>query len=455
MVHDVIHERYARPGPAHYRERNGLTEQKLAALAPDDPAAFPLHDDLAVGLERLGRSDEAIAVMRDKLARQQKLGHTGTDLYTSYANLGTFLIHASYPKAVADADARERFREGVDLVKKAVVVNPAAHYGRERWQAAVAEFLLAAMADPALLRTYDCLGNRFSVDAGSILHPANWNSGYGRATSVDFGRGYAVHDVPAFFQPDVRTDDLARWEELKAIRQHIAKVGAEDGWDAVPVPSHRERVPFDEPVLGIVGMWRQGGGANPHFALALGETMLRVGQRHIAWSAFERASRLADRYWPDPAVQQSLRDHCRRRQADIEQTLLHAVAWDERQAWQNVGPPVSAEEVADLRARFDAELAFGEGYQRAYQEYEAAKLAAGVPLNDPKFFDEFHAGREPIASPVGPEEWFVWVPRSKISEYAAGRRWAWGVFGAGLAALLTAGIVRRRDGRRAVSAGDW
>ena len=49
--------------------------------------------------------------------------------------------------------------------------------------------------------------------------------------------------------------------------------------------SHRKPVPFDEPALGIIGMWRQGGGANPHFALALGETMLRVGQRYIAWCA--------------------------------------------------------------------------------------------------------------------------------------------------------------------------
>jgi hypothetical protein len=43
-----------------------------------------------------------------------------------------------------------------------------------------------------------------------------------------------------------------------------------------------------------------------------------VGQRHIAWAAFERAHRLADRYWPDPRLQTFLREHCRKRQAELQ-----------------------------------------------------------------------------------------------------------------------------------------
>lgn len=453
MVQDVIHERFPKHGPAHYRERNRLTRQKLAALPPVDAAAFPLADDLAAGLERLGRPDEAVAVMRDKLARQQAKGLTGRDLYTSYANLGTFLIHANAPSALSgDPAARGRFREGVELVRKSVEVNPEAHFGRERWQAAVAEFLLAATDRPDLLRTFDCLGNRLDLGIEEILNrEANWtDTGYGRATSAEFRRGRAVREVPGFFEPATDPADPARWAELSPVRRHVTKVGAEHGWDAVPVPSHRKPVPFDEPVLGIIGMWRQGGGANPHFALALGEVMLRVGQRHVAWAAYERARRLADRYWPDPPLREFLREHCRKRQADIERTLTHVPPAEARRpAWQNVGPPLSAEEVAGLRPRFEAELAFGEGYQRAYQEYEEERLAAGAPLDDPHFFDAFHAGREPIASPVGPEEWFVWVPRSRISEYAAGRRWTWGVFGAGLAAVLAGGLMRWRAGRAA------
>ncbi len=173
-------------------------------------------------------------------------------------------------------------------------------------------------------------------------------------------------------------------------------------------------------------MWRQGGGANPHFALCLGETMLRVGQRYLAWSAFERASRLADRFWPDAGLQQFLRDHCRRRQEMIENQL----------------PP---EEVAELRPRFDAELEYGQRYQREYQQYEAEQIAQGRPIEDEHFYDAFHAGREPIASPVGPEDELRVV--SEISEIeralTPGPRAGYAVFGAGLTAFAVAFSFRR------------
>jgi hypothetical protein len=449
MVHDVIHERFPKHGPAHYRERNRLTRERLATLPPDDPATFPLADDLAAGLERLGQPDEAVVVMRDKLKRQQAKGLSGRDLYTSYANLGTFQTHASFPKAVTgDAAAKERSREGVELVKKSVEVNPEAHFGRERWQAAIAEFLLAATADPSLLRTFDCLGNRLDLNSFEILNRdvTAYGTDYGWATDRSFAMASADSSPPAYFEPGTDPADPARWAELSPVRGYITAVGAEKGWDAVAVPSHRNRVQFDEPVLGIIGMWRQGGGASPHFALALGEVMLRVGQRHIAWSAFERAYRLANRYWPDPALQAFLRDHCRKRQSEIEESL-HTPPRNPRQ-WvsQDAQPLLSSEEVAELRPRFEAELAHGEGYQRAYQEYEEKRIATGASISDEHFFDAFHAGREPIASPVGPEEQFVWVPRQKMRAYAAERRWAWGMFGAGLAALLTAVLLRWRPG---------
>jgi hypothetical protein len=435
MAHDVIHERFAKHGPAHYRERDRLTREKLATLDPDDPAGFPLRDDLAAGLERLGKSAEAVDVMRDKLARQRKRGIAGRDLYTSFANLGTFLIHANLPKAMAgDAEARDRFREGIGLIRQSVEVNPEAHFGRERWQAAIAEFLLASMDDPTLLGKFDCLGNRLDAGIEALLdREGNWTmTGHGRPYDADFAQWDALDEVPEFFRPGISLDDQAIWPEVNKIRRHITKVGAEEG---EAVPSHTTPVPFDEPMLGIIGMWRQGGGANPHFCLAIGETMLRVGQRYIAWAAFERAGRMADRFWPDEAIRQTLRDQCRKRQAQIEQTLTFHPAEISRQTpWQQVSPPPDPEAVANLRSEFDRELALGEGYQKAYQKYEEERIAAGVPITDEHFFDEFLAARDPIASPTGPEEWFVGVPRPKMDAYLATRRRAWGILGAGLAA---------------------
>src|SRR4051812_13988314 len=49
MVHDVIHERYPRHGPAFYQKRERLAREKLPVLPRDSEAAFALTDDIAVG----------------------------------------------------------------------------------------------------------------------------------------------------------------------------------------------------------------------------------------------------------------------------------------------------------------------------------------------------------------------------------------------------------------------
>lgn len=452
MAHDVIHERFAKHGPAYYRERDRLARAKLTTLAADDPDRLALADDLGAGLERLGRSAEAVAVLREKLEAQQRRGLSGRDLYTSYANLGTFLIHDSLPRARAgDPAARDRFREGIAFVRKSVEVNPGAHFGRERWQVAIAEYLLAALDDPKLLTTYDCLGNRLDLGIEAALNrEGNWiSTGYGRPVDAAFSKEEAEAEVPAFFRPGAALDDPSLWPVLSPIRRHITKVGAEEGWDVVPVPSHRTPVPFDEPALGMIGMWRQGGGANPYFALALGETMLRAGQRFIAWAAYERAARLADRYGSDPAMPRFLREHCRKRQAEIESTLTFTAGRTRGPIpWQQVSPPRASDTAANLRSRFDAELAFGEDYQRRYQQFEESKIAAGASIFDDHFFDDFPPGRPPIVSRSGSEEWFVGVPKSRRSDYQAERPRGWAVFGAGLAAMGTALSLRLRSGLR-------
>ena len=241
----------------------------------------------------------------------------------------------------------------------------------------------------------------------------NWTAtGYGRPYDPAFSQGKVDDQVPGFFTPGVVLDEPSRWPDLSPIRTHITKIGAESGWENVAVPSHRSPAPFDEPVLGMIGMWRQGGGANPHFALALGETMLRVGQRYIAWAAYERTFRLADRYSTVSMAQTFLREHCRKRQTEIERTL--------------VSEPRT---LAGLRPRFDAELAYGEGFRRDYQNFEAAMIAAGASITDEHFFDDFPRRGESMASRSGPEEQFSRVPHATIGEYARASGRAWGIFG--------------------------
>jgi hypothetical protein len=153
--------------------------------------------------------------------------------------------------------------------------------------------------------------------------------------------------------------------------------------------------------------------------------MLRVGQRYIAWCAFERAAGLAGRVWPAPEIQRQFVEHCRRRQQVIEHQL----------------PP---EDVKELRPSFEAELAHGQRYQKDYQEYEAERIRAGAPLDDEHFYDDFHAAHGPIASPVGEEEKFVAVNEPVMLFFNG----PVAVFAAGVGACLGAGLVRLSGWRR-------
>jgi hypothetical protein len=392
MVHDVIHERYPRHGPPYYAERNRLVRKALdrvpepggesKGLAP----YFALLDDLGVGLEFVGERDEAARVLRDKLRRQELLGQRGRELYTTYANLGTVLIHSSFPRAQAgDAKARETLREGLAYIHKSIEVNPEAHFGREIWQAAVVEYLLACLDNPALLSQYDLVGDRLDKDIDPrqkrcLSNPPDWDED----AELMWGKLGMNRDAAEYLQGNREHTHFSP----KELRGYITRVGAEEGWSKAVKNSQPEPVPFDEPALGIVGMWRLGGGANPHFSLALSEIMLRVGQRRIAWCGYERTVLLANRYWPDAEIQRKLTEHCRRRQALIEGQLSPA-------------------EAAKLRPRFEAELASGQRYQRSYQEYEAKQIAAGVSIEGEHFYDAFHADHKPIASPTGPADQFL------------------------------------------------
>src|SRR5262249_5424798 len=82
--------------------------------------------------------------------------------------------------------------------------------------------------------------------------------------------------------------------------------------------------------------------------------------------------------------------------------------------------------------------------RRLHQRQRIAEARAGVPMTDEHFFDAFHAGREPIASTPGPEEWLAVVPDQESMECAIRRGLACGTLGAGLAAMVMALLSRWR-----------
>jgi hypothetical protein len=267
----------------------------------------------------------------------------------------------------------------------------------------IIEYMMALLDKPQRLLKYDMIGNRLD----EVIDPTSR-----RASDKSWG---------AFPFKGAHGEKLS--DDTRALfRSFIAKVGAEEGWTTAVNSKHRDPVKFDEPTLGIVGMWRLGGGAHPHFALALGETMLRVGQRYIAWCAYERAAQLAGIVWPDEQLQQQFAVHCRGRQAVIEEQL-------------------PAEERERLRPAFDADLDRGQRYQQAYQRYEEQRIAEGASLDDPHFYDAFHATHEAIASPVGSEDQFV-VEEKWLNPFTGDRVPPMLLF-AGLFALAAGCVLRK------------
>lgn len=411
MVHDVIHERYPRHSPAWYEARNHLSRQQIAesqeqhGAATSEPERLAAMDDLSVALDHLGQTEDAIAVQRRKLTLVEQ--HPELDPYTTYANLGTHLIHHYVPQLLSgDDEARAGVEEGLAFIRQAVEVNPGAHFGRERWQMLAVEYLLAAHHDPDMLKTVDM--------AGMPVEIFNYYQGHLYRTRSP--SRHPFHELMAL--GDAAPGSRRQQELRQATIEHL--------WLDHRGGRLEEEVPFDEPVLAVIGMWRYGGGPNPHFSLILAHAMQRVGQRYLSWYAFERAQRMADRFWPDPEIQFYLRQHCRDEQARLAAAL--AVSED------------------DLRANFEAELARGEAWQAAFQAFEEQQLASGVPLNAPDFYDAFYAeyGRIETPSP-GPDQVLMQDPDADNLFYLAARVLPTLSLTLGMAGILLLGLGRRQE----------
>lgn len=124
---EFITGKFLRHSPEFYEWRVKDRTQRLAA----DPSNLALLDDLAVAQDKSGRRDEAIAtaIKAEKLQPGR---------YETEANLGTFLIHAG------------RIAEGVLHIERAIAINPDAHFGREKYQKSLAEWVMTRRKSDAV-----------------------------------------------------------------------------------------------------------------------------------------------------------------------------------------------------------------------------------------------------------------------------------------------------------------
>jgi tetratricopeptide (TPR) repeat protein len=103
------------------------------------------YDDLAVALAKTGKLDAAIAVLADK-------AKLFPGEYTTEANLGTFLA------------MKGDLTGALDHLKKAIAINPDAHFGRETYQIQLLEFAQRLAKDKTLGDRENFLGIEQSWD---------------------------------------------------------------------------------------------------------------------------------------------------------------------------------------------------------------------------------------------------------------------------------------------------
>lgn len=145
-MHDVLAilvGRFPRNPPLYYQMRLDRMTRQLAAH-PGDLAAY---DDAAVASDRLGRADEAIALLEKKKAQLDALADSDTSkkehLYRYLSNQGTSHYHrwlqrgaSRTPGELADV------KKARALLGEAIRVNPQAHFGREKYQVLVMDWIL-------------------------------------------------------------------------------------------------------------------------------------------------------------------------------------------------------------------------------------------------------------------------------------------------------------------------
>ncbi|MEZ6243839.1 MAG: hypothetical protein R3B57_12445 [Phycisphaerales bacterium] len=140
-VAEIIVGRFDRFPDLYYEMR--LT--RVTPLIESDPDQLEAYDDAGVACDRLGRDDEAIEWMAQKLAAIERLEASGEDVsehrYRYLANLGTFHVHR-WVRGGGDRGDMSDLEQARDLIAEAIELNPDAHFGRERYQLLAIKWLL-------------------------------------------------------------------------------------------------------------------------------------------------------------------------------------------------------------------------------------------------------------------------------------------------------------------------
>jgi tetratricopeptide (TPR) repeat protein len=223
-IAEVLAGQWERHSSFFYKNR---VEKMKALLAtkPDDQDAM---DNLAVAYHKLGQTDAAIAVMLDKEKRFP-------GQYTTYSNIGTFYMLKGDPD------------DGITYIKKALAINPNAHFGREEYQLDLAEFLKKRSHNP------DLLNHSFIY---SLVEPPRNEDG--STSTIKF----SDEQLDSDFNLDLQTGRSTKLKYL-GLKPNIFQ--------------------------GVVGMLRFGTDQSPDLYFALGDLLALHGDKNLAVRAYQRS----------------------------------------------------------------------------------------------------------------------------------------------------------------------
>ena len=138
-THELIVGYFPRHSDAFYQWRiDDRLKVPVSQRTPQD------YNDIAVAYDKLGQQDKAIQTIEAKILKWPK-----ENRYESEANLGTFLIHSG------------KLQEGVNHLSKAIEINPDAHFGREKYQVLLVEYMIQKRAPNQPENTHRQIGFGF------------------------------------------------------------------------------------------------------------------------------------------------------------------------------------------------------------------------------------------------------------------------------------------------------
>lgn len=399
---ELITGKFPRHSDAFYKWRLRDRRERLDGH-PDDLSTY---NDLAVAHDKLGHHDRAIEWMhkkRERLANPDLDDETRqTELYRTLANLGTFYLHAG------------NYERGIEFIDRALIVNPEAHFGRERYQKYLAEYLL---------------------ERGPDRRPVGGGFGGFVARRTQDHPCHAVEYAQSSDSVEDHFEDLPGidFEELLDERMSHRRCDTDDSEGSdnlvlVLTGDARKRA-----LKGVKGMMRFGDFRSPVLLEALGDLLLKrgyttEGAARLAARAYLMASRVVD----DPKAADSYRE----RAAEALSTHQHF-------------------ELENVESRLDTELAEARAWFETLQENEQ-RWIEGEADPDERFRATY---LETYWSPriESTEPWFSWLWSTKrwLSGLVGSEKWvSWirpkdnrnGLVPAFIALLAAGFLIARRLG---------